>query len=95
MIYTGKPRSKRKRELLERFDVVVSEYKTRAQGDVRRLRNDLAIAVRHFTHPSDYALGREFMRRAAFACGDELQADGSWAECKGEIWLADALAVRW
>lgn len=92
MIYTGRRSSKHNRELLAHFYRVVSEYVARAAGDLRRLRNDLALAVRHFTHPSDYRLGREFMRRAAAACGDVVELDGTWAPCRGELWLADALA---
>lgn len=89
----GHRSSKHRREVLAQFDNVVAEYKGRSAENIPALRNSLAIAVRHFTHPGDYALACEFMRRAAIACGDSVDARGVWAPCIGELWLEEALAM--
>lgn len=94
----GHRSSKHRRETLAQFDRAVTGYKARpyvgAGNGLAGLRNSLVIAVRHFTHPGDYALACEFMRRAAVACGDTVDARGVWAPCAGEVWLKEALETE-
>lgn len=79
-------------EKLAHFDAMVVEYKGRGySGD--ELRNALVIGVRHFTLPNNHQLSKEFMRRAAAACGDEVDGRGVWASCQGEVWLSSVLAL--
>lgn len=79
-------------ERLAVFDDLVAEEKRRHGENTSTLRASLVIGVRHCVHPFAYNLGREFMRRAAAACGDVVGADGVWAPCQYELWLREALA---
>jgi hypothetical protein len=86
-------RDMNREERLQDFDATVEEEKRRHGGNVSALRAALVIGVRHYTHPFAYELGKEFMIRAAAACGDALEPDGTWGPCRGELWLEDVLAA--
>jgi hypothetical protein len=79
-------------ERLAAFDAMLAEEKRRCGENTSNLRASLVIGVRHFIHPFAYDSGREFMRRAAAACGAALDSDGVWAPCRGELWLREVLA---
>lgn len=81
--------------LLQRFNAVLIETKDAHAGNPHSFREAVAIALRHFVHPSGYHVAFDLMRLAAAAVGDSLTPDGYWEHgARGEVWTAKAAGCR-